>query len=69
MKVIQCGKKGCLAYIVYVVTAWKQKKQTPDVSIMKNYSDVLCGDLQGIPCDCQVEFKVDTILREPTVAQ
>lgn len=60
MKATQCVKKGCLAYISYVVTAKKEKKQSPDLSIMKKYYDALWGDQPAILRDRQVKFKVDT---------
>ncbi|GJW88868.1 putative reverse transcriptase domain-containing protein [Tanacetum coccineum] len=60
MKANKYMKKGCVAYLAYIIDA-QAEKQVVDVPIVREYLDVFSEDLPGIPPNRQVEFRIDLV--------
>jgi hypothetical protein len=56
-------KKGCLACLVYTISAETEKKKLTidEVPIVQEYPEVFPEDLHGVPQNRQVEFTIDLV--------
>ncbi|KAI3733181.1 hypothetical protein L1987_64400 [Smallanthus sonchifolius] len=49
-------RRGCEAYLVYVIDKGKEVKELDDVPVVREYPEVFPEDLPGIPLDREIEF-------------
>ncbi|KAI3794916.1 hypothetical protein L1987_37557 [Smallanthus sonchifolius] len=52
-------RRGCEAYLVYVIDKCKEMKELDDVPVVREYPEVFPEDLPGIPPDREIEFRID----------
>ncbi|CAH9111660.1 unnamed protein product [Cuscuta europaea] len=52
-------RKGCHAYLAYVVDKTKEEVDINDVRIVCKYPDVFPKDLPGLPPDREIEFVIE----------
>ncbi|KAD5317689.1 hypothetical protein E3N88_17635 [Mikania micrantha] len=52
---------GGQSFLAYVLDVEKEIKELNDVPVVRDFPDVFPDDLPGIPCDRDVEFKIDLI--------
>ncbi|KAI3695400.1 hypothetical protein L1987_78397 [Smallanthus sonchifolius] len=54
-------RRGCEAYLVYVIDECKEVKELDDVPVVPEYPEVFPKDLPGIPPDREIEFRIDLV--------
>ncbi|KAI3811289.1 hypothetical protein L1987_21010 [Smallanthus sonchifolius] len=54
-------RRGCEAYLVYVIDECKEMKELDDVPMVLEYPEVFLEDLPGIPPDREIEFRIDLV--------
>ena len=54
-------RKGCEAYLAYVVDTEKAKPSFSDIPTVSDYSDVFSGELLGLPPWREIEFAIDVV--------
>ncbi|KAI3802162.1 hypothetical protein L1987_30291 [Smallanthus sonchifolius] len=54
-------RRGCKAYLVYVIDKCKEVKELDDVPMVREYPEVFPEDLPGIPPDREIEFRIDLV--------
>ncbi|XP_076903027.1 uncharacterized protein LOC143557969 [Bidens hawaiensis] len=59
-KARRCLSKGCLAFMAYV-TREPEPKNMEKVSLVSEFKDIFPDELQGIPPDREVEFRIDLV--------
>nr|GFA24117.1 putative reverse transcriptase domain-containing protein [Tanacetum cinerariifolium] len=75
LKVISCIKarkyveRGCYLFLAHVTEDKLKEKQTEDVPMIRNFSEVFPEELPGLPPSRQVEFRIDLVLRAAPVAR
>ena len=55
-------RKGCEAYLAYVVDKEKAKPSSSDIPIVCDYLDVFFEELPGLPPQREIEFTIDVVL-------
>ena len=55
-------RKGCEAYLAYVVDKEKAKPSSSDIPIVCDYLDVFFEELPGLPPQREIEFTIDVCL-------
>ena len=60
-------RKGCQAYLAYVVETWK-KGTLDEIPVVREFPDVLPYDIAGLPLDTEVEFTIDLIPRTEPIS-
>ena len=55
-------RKGCEAYLEYVVETEKAKPSTSDIPTVCDYPDVFPEELLGLPPWREIEFAIDVVL-------
>ncbi|XP_076910387.1 uncharacterized protein LOC143568006 [Bidens hawaiensis] len=63
-----CLGKGFLAFMAYV-TKESEPKKMEEVPVVSEFKDVFPDELQGIPPDKEVEFKIDLLPRTLSIAK
>ena len=56
-------RKGCQAYLDYVVDTGKEGTLVDEIPIVREFPDVFPDDIAGLPPDIEVEFTIDLIPR------
>ncbi|KAD6796106.1 hypothetical protein E3N88_07002 [Mikania micrantha] len=54
-------RRGCGAYLAYVIDKEAKVKELEDVPMVCNFPDVFPEDLPGIPPDREIEFQIDVV--------
>src|ERR1051325_11701820 len=54
-------KKGCEAYLAYVINTQAEKTKIEDIPVVREFQDVFPEDLPGLPPVREVEFSIDLI--------
>ncbi|KAI3725262.1 hypothetical protein L1987_65043 [Smallanthus sonchifolius] len=62
-------RRGCEAYLVYVIDKCKEVKELDDVPVIREYPEVFPKDLPGIPPDREIEFRIDLVPDAQPVAK
>ncbi|KAD4179563.1 hypothetical protein E3N88_28154 [Mikania micrantha] len=52
---------GGQSFLAYVIDVRNEVKELNDVPVVRDFSDVFPDDLPGLPCDRDIEFKIDLI--------
>ncbi|XP_074351920.1 uncharacterized protein LOC141691075 [Apium graveolens] len=52
-------RKGCEAYLAYVVDKSREVSNPKDILVVKDFLDVFPEELPGLPPDRQIEFTID----------
>jgi Retroviral aspartyl protease len=61
IKANRCIRKGCLWYMAYVVESVKSKLEVRDVEVVRDYPEVFPDDLDSLPPDREIEFRIDLV--------
>ncbi|KAI3732760.1 hypothetical protein L1987_63968 [Smallanthus sonchifolius] len=62
-------RRGCEAYLVYVIDKCKEVKELDDVPVVREYPEVFPEELPGIPPDREIEFRIDLVPDAQPVAK
>ncbi|KAI3807806.1 hypothetical protein L1987_23740 [Smallanthus sonchifolius] len=62
-------RRGCEAYLVYVIEECKEAKELNDVPVVREYPEVFPEDFPGIPPDREIEFRIDLVPDAQPVAK
>ncbi|KAI3776205.1 hypothetical protein L1987_45977 [Smallanthus sonchifolius] len=62
-------RRGCEAYLVYVIDKCKEVKELDDVPVVREYPEVFPEDLPRIPPDREIEFRIDLVPDAQPVAK
>ncbi|KAI3776670.1 hypothetical protein L1987_46458 [Smallanthus sonchifolius] len=54
-------RRGCKAYLVYVIEKCNEVKELDDVPVVREYPEVFPEDLPRIPPDREIEFRIDLV--------
>ena len=54
-------RKGCKRFLAYVLKSEETTLKTKDISIVKEFPDVVSEDLLGLPPEREVEFTIDLV--------
>ena len=54
-------RKGCEAYLAYVIDTVKQRPSVSDIPIVSDFPDVLPEELPGLPPHREIEFAIDIV--------
>ena len=54
-------RKGCEAYLAYVIDTKKAKPSLLDIAIVCDYLDVFPEELPGLPSQREIEFAIDVV--------
>ena len=54
-------RKGCFAYLVYIIDSQVSDVKLEDIPMVKEFSDVFPNDLLGLPRDRDIEFTIDLV--------
>ena len=55
-------RKGCKAYLAYVIDTKKTEPSLSDIPIVSDYPDVFPEELPGLPPQREIEFAIDIVL-------
>ena len=55
-------RKGCEAYLAYVIDTKKVEPSLSDIPIVCDYPDVFSKELPGLPPQKEIEFAIDVVL-------
>ena len=55
-------RKGCEAYLAYVIDTVKARLSVFDIPTVCNFSDVFPEELPGLPPHREIEFSIDVVL-------
>ena len=69
IKAQKCMRKGCWAYLAYVVNTAVKPKKLEDVPVICQFPDVFPEDLPGMPPEREVEFQIDLVPGAKPVAK
>ncbi|KAA3484029.1 RVP_2 domain-containing protein [Gossypium australe] len=61
MKALNYVKKGCEAYLVYVIDTKVSEKKVVSVPVVCEFPDVFPEELPGLPPTREVEFGIDLL--------
>jgi hypothetical protein len=62
-------KKGCTAYLAYVINSKKGKIGLSDIPIMMEFPDVFPEELPGLPPEREAEVTIDILPEVSPIAQ
>ena len=54
-------RKGCEAYLAYVIDTKKEKPIFSDIPLVSDYPDVFLEELPGLPPHKEIEFAIDVV--------
>ncbi|KAJ9543820.1 hypothetical protein OSB04_023527 [Centaurea solstitialis] len=57
----RCIMKGCIWYLVYVINSGKEKLEVKDVEVVCEYPEVFPDDLDSLPPEREIEFRIDFV--------
>lgn len=57
-------RKGCQAYLAYVMDTQKEGKKLNEVPIMNEFPNLLPKDLTSLPPPRELEFTIDLVLKQ-----
>ncbi|KAD7478106.1 hypothetical protein E3N88_01242 [Mikania micrantha] len=69
IKASEFMRRGCGAYLAYVIDKEINVKELEDVPVVCNFSDIFPEDLPGIPPDREIEFQIDVVPGAQPVAK
>ncbi|KAD6454703.1 hypothetical protein E3N88_09409 [Mikania micrantha] len=69
MQTQKCLRKGCLAFLAYVINNSSSQKRIEDIPVVKDFPEVFPDDISGLPPVRQVEFRIDLIPGAAPVAK
>ncbi|KAI3762710.1 hypothetical protein L1987_53151 [Smallanthus sonchifolius] len=55
-------RRGCEAYLAYVIDDRMKTKELNDVPLVCNFREMFPEDLPGLPADREIEFQIDLLL-------
>ena len=55
-------RKGCEAYLAYVIDIVKARPNVSDIPTVSDFSDVFQEELPGLPPQREIEFAIDVVL-------
>ena len=61
-------RKGCIAYLAYVVDLEKKEIELDKIPVVREFSDVFPKELPGLPPEREVEVSIETLLGTTPVA-
>jgi hypothetical protein len=62
-------KKGCEAYLTYVLELKKKENQLAHLLIVREFSDVFPLELSGVPLEIEVEVSIDVLPDMSSITQ
>ncbi|KAI3704122.1 hypothetical protein L1987_74335 [Smallanthus sonchifolius] len=62
-------RRGCEAYLAYVIDDRMKTKELKDVPVVCNFPEVFPEDLPGLPLDREIEFQIDLLPGAEPVAK
>ncbi|KAD3640786.1 hypothetical protein E3N88_30009 [Mikania micrantha] len=68
-KAMNYMNRGGQSFLAYVIDVRNEVKELNDVPVVRDFPDVFPDDLPGIPCDRDVEFKIDLIPEAKPIAK
>ena len=54
-------RKGCEAYLAYVIETEKARPSVSDIPTVSDFSDVFLEEWQGLPPQREIEFAIDVV--------
>ena len=54
-------RKGCEAYLAYVIDTVKARPNVSDIPIVSDFPDVFPEELPGLPLQREIEFTIDFV--------
>ena len=54
-------RKGCEAYLAYVIDTVKARPSVSDIPIVSDFSDVFPEELSGLPPQREIEVTIDVV--------
>ncbi|KAD4179438.1 hypothetical protein E3N88_28029 [Mikania micrantha] len=69
IKASEIMRRGCGAYLAYVIDKEVKVKELEDVPVVCNFPDVFPKDFPGIPPDREIEFQIDVVPGAQPVAK
>ncbi|KAI3776510.1 hypothetical protein L1987_46295 [Smallanthus sonchifolius] len=69
MKAESYMRRGCEAYLAYVIDNRMKTKELKDVPVVCSFPKVFPDDLPGLPPDREIEFQIDLLPRAEPVAK
>ena len=54
-------RKGCEAYLAYVIDTKKAEPSLSDIPIVSHYPDVFLKELSGLPPPREIVFTIDVV--------
>ncbi|KAD6795232.1 hypothetical protein E3N88_06128 [Mikania micrantha] len=69
IKASEFMRRGCGAYLAYVIDKEINVKELEDVPVVCNFPDVFPEELPGIPPDREIEFQIDVVPGAQPVAK
>ena len=54
-------RKGCSAYLAYVIVTGVQELRLEDILVVQEFSDVFPDELPGMPPHREIEFSIDLV--------
>ncbi|XP_022027094.1 uncharacterized protein LOC110928338 [Helianthus annuus] len=61
MKAVKFLRRGCGAYLVYVIDDVVERKELADMPVVCDFPDVFPDDLTGVPPEREIEFQTDLL--------
>src|SRR5581483_653260 len=61
IKANRCIRKGCFWFLAYVVDSDKKKLEVKDVEVVCEYPEVFPDDLDSLPPEREIEFRIDLV--------
>jgi len=65
----KCLRKGCQAYIAFVIKSGKESPKLNSIPIVREFLDVLLEELSGLPLEKKVEVTIDALPKMTLIAQ
>ncbi|KAD3067306.1 hypothetical protein E3N88_35186 [Mikania micrantha] len=69
MQTQKCLRKGCPAFLAYVINSSSSQKRIENIPVVKDFPEVFPEDISGLPPMRQVEFHIDLIPGAAPVAK
>ncbi|KAD3336153.1 hypothetical protein E3N88_31672 [Mikania micrantha] len=69
IKASEFMRRGCEAYLAYVIDKETKVKELEDVPVVCNFPDVFPEDLPGLPPDREIEFQIDVVSGAQPIAK
>ncbi|KAD4889453.1 hypothetical protein E3N88_21526 [Mikania micrantha] len=69
MQTQKCLRKGCPAFLAYVINNSSSQERIEDIPVVKDFPEVFPDNISGLPPVRQVEFRIDLIPGAAPVAK